>query len=878
MPTAEEFIASLKTGKEDKPVLLPTGAPVYDFHDIDGLYYMLDQKLSSCMVFLWSKPMDSSVMGKVTVDGKEMRGCVLQYMPIMHFWILGIPLRGAVTEYEKPYALHVEGFTDADGNMMEPADMAVTGPEKVAPDPKYAEHEQVALQAAREGIVLLRNERNALPLKPGTLNLFGQAVHQFRITAVGAGKINPRYSVNFLEAVRSSQDFSLNEELVEFYGSGTNELPGLEALKRAVELSDTAIFFISRASGENQDQSSAKGDFYLTDEEDALVKALTERFPHVVAVLNVGYPIDVTWAERYGVDGLVHNGFGGMLAGPALLDILSGAETPSGKLPDTWARDYFDIPAAQNFYDHKNGKILGSDSSEFVDTVYEEDIYVGYRYFDTFRKKPAYPFGYGLSYTKFMIEAEKPFWDGGSMTQKIIVKNMGSRPGKEVVQVYIGKPESKIEKPRKELVFFAKTSLLAPGAVEEISVSIPKRCLTVYSEDMAAYLLEAGEYKVYVGNSGEADFCGRFTVEQGEIVKQVKNRMRPIRNFTRLSQKDETGTYPQGKGSGIVPGKETFLPYVQREQFPTEFTGRPPAEKLTFDAVRRDLEKASDYVAQMSVEELARVSVCANSGWGMEGVGEAGSVYSPENFPMPRFPVADGNSGVNLTVKNIGMPAGATLCASFNRELSEKVGRVIGEEAKELGIPLILAPALNIHRDPLNGRQPEYFSEDPYLAGSMAGQYAKGMESAGTASCIKHMICNNAESTRKRNQSIVSERAIREIYFRAFEYAMEVHMPASVMTAYNAVNGCPTAADSELILGLLREECGFDGFVMTDWGTYDTVDTAAMVQAGNCWITPGSMDDAFTKPIIDGVKNGTIDLARLQSNVASLVRVMARFS
>ncbi len=297
--------------------------------------------------------------------------------------------------------------------------------------------------------------------------------------------------------------------------------------------------------------------------------------------------------------------------------------------------------------------------------------------------------------------------------------------------------------------------------------------------------------------------------------------------------------------------------------------------------VRKDIGivfQDSTLDAQMTVEELARVSVCASAGWGMEGVGEAGSVFSPEGYGLPRFPVADGNSGVNLNIRNIGMPSGATLCVSFDRELCREVGRVIGQEAKALGIPMILAPALNLHRNPLNGRQPEYFSEDPYLAGTLAGAYAQGLESAGTASCMKHFIANNAESSRKRNQSVISERAIRELYLRAFEYAMEAHMPASVMTAYNAVNGCPTAADPDLLLGILREELGFEGFVMTDWTTYDTVDVAAMAGAGNCWITPGSLDDTYTAPIVEGVKNGSIELERLQDNVASMIKVLAKFS
>lgn len=876
---AAELFANLPRGKEDKPLLFAMGPLVYDFHDIDGLYFMLDRKLSGCLVMMWAKPMDPEVAGTVTLDGEPVEGCVLHPMAAMGgMWILGVPLRGRVTEYGREYALHVEGYADIDGNTMNPQDFTVTGMERVSPDPAFAAHEAVALRAAREGIVLMRNENHALPLRPGALNLFGKAVHEFRTTAVGAGKINPRYSVNFLEAVQDREGYEVNRELVEFYGLGRDETPGRELLDRAKALSDTAIVFISRPAGENMDSSSAKGEFYLDNSEDGLIRQLTGEFAHVIAVLNVGYPMDVSWAERYGVDGLVYNGFGGMLAGPALLDVLTGAENPSGKLPDTWAMRYEDIPASWNFYDCKDRPRLDAEATAYVDTVYEEDIYVGYRYFSTFGKRPAYPFGFGLSYTDFVVEPDAICWDGSALTMKIFVKNMGRCPGKEVVQVYVGKPDTELEKPERELVWFGKTGFLAPGDVDELRVEVPKSHLQAYSEELAAYVLDPGEYRVYAGNSSLAPMCGSFRVESREILKRVRNRMAPTVEFTRLSKRDPEGTFPQGRLSGIVEGKSSFMPYAKRGDYPAEFAGKARETPLTFEDVRREPSLAGDFTAQMTVEELARVSVCASAGWGMEGVGEAGSVFSPEGYDLPRFPVADGNSGVNLNIRNIGMPSGATLCASFDRELCREVGRVIGQEAKALGIPMILAPALNLHRNPLNGRQPEYFSEDPYLAGTLAGAYAQGLEGAGTASCMKHFIANNAESSRKRNQSVISERAIRELYLRAFEYAMEAHMPAAVMTAYNAVNGCPTAADPDLLLGILREELGFEGFIMTDWTTYDTVDVAAMVQAGNCWITPGSLDGTYTAPIVEGVKDGGVDLARLRSNVASLVGVLARFS
>ncbi len=875
-----DFFASLPRGKEDKPLLFAMGPLIYDFHDIDGMYFMLDRKLSGCLTMMWTKPMDDQVIGTVTLDGQVIEGSVLQPMAVMGgMWILGIPLRGRVTEYDRKYALHVEGYRDTDGNTMNPQDFEVLGAPKTLPDPNYAAHEQVALQAAREGIVLLRNEHHVLPLKKGTtLNLFGKAIHEFRTGAVGAGKINPRYTVDFVEAVRACEEYMLNEDLVSFYSCDRDLLPPEEQLSSARALSDTAIIFLSRPAGENMDLSSVKGEYYLTDEEDALIRKVNASFAHTVVILNTGYPMDVSWAKEYGVDGLVYLGFAGMLAGPALLDILSGRENPSGKLPDTWALDYFDIPASRNFYDCADKKRLDADCTEYVDTIYEEDLYVGYRYFDTFGKPIAYPFGFGLSYTDFVMEATEIRWDGSDLSLKLFVKNMGKLSGKEVAQIYISKPDGELESPLKELVYFEKTSLLAPGEMEEFAVSIPAARFAKYDEKQAAWVLEAGKYHIFAGSSVNTSRWGHFNVRETQVLRPCAHRMQLEASFTRLSQRDSKHTFPKGERSGVVEGKTTFFPYADRPAYPASFRAQAPETKLTFADVKAGRATAEALVMQLTEEELARLSVCASTGWGMEGIGEAGSLYPVEGLELPKFPVADGNSGVNLNIKNIGMPSGTTLCASWNKRLCEDVGRVIGEEATALGIPMILAPALNIHRNPLNGRQPEYFSEDPCLAGLMAGMYSRGMEGTGVGSCMKHLIGNNCESSRKRNQSIISERTIREIYFRAFEYAMEVHQPAAVMTAYNAVNGVPTAADADLLQGLLRKETGFKGFVMTDWTTYDTVDVAAMVQAGNCWITPGSLDDTYVQPILDGLKEGTVDIRRLRENVAYLIKTVARFA
>ncbi|HBA69626.1 MAG TPA: hypothetical protein DCZ40_09760 [Lachnospiraceae bacterium] len=865
--------------KRNKPILFTMGPLEYDFHDIDGLYFMLDRRLSGCLVMMWDSPMNPEITGTATLDGKRINGLVNQYMEAMgRMWILGIPLRGLVTEYGREYQLHVEGFQDADGNFMTPQDFRLKSIGKEEPKPEYAEHERVALNAAREGIVLLKNENNVLPVKKGeTLNLFGKGVHEFRISAVGAGKINPRYSISFVEAVRESEAYTLNEGLVEFYSCDEDCIPPEEMLQQAKKASDMAFVFLTRAAGENQDASSEKGEFYLSSEEEALLGKVSKTFAKTVVILNVGYPIDMTFVQRYRIAGLIYLGFAGMFAGKALLEILIGKVNPSGKLPDTWALDYLDIPSSRNFYDSRDGSRLDTNEEIYLDTCYEEDIYVGYRYFTTFKQKVAYPFGYGLSYTNFEICSGDIRYNGDKVKFEVHVRNVGTLSGKEVVQVYVGKPESELEQPERELCFFEKTKELLPGERQSISVQIPVHMLVSYSEEKAAYVLSKGHYRIYVGNSVQAPECGEFEVEEGRIVKQVTNLLSGSSIMKILSKKDPEHTWPEGKCSGINGSRTTFLPYQKRKHYHVEFDGQEPEKKISFEEVKKEPSRISEFVAQMSPQDLARISICASAGWGMEGIGEAGSFFQIEGYDFPYFPVSDGNSGVNLNVRNIGMPSGATICASFNKELSREIGRVIGEEAKALGIRLVLAPAFNIHRNPLNGRQPEYFSEDPYLSGIMAGFYAEGLEGAGVGSCYKHLIGNNCESARKRNQSIISERAIREIYFRTFEYAMGVHMPASVMTAYNAVNGCPTAADEELIQGLLREENGFDGLVMTDWTTYDSVDVATMVQAGNCWITPGSNDDTYTSRILEGLENGTIEIERLRENVAALVRTLVRF-
>jgi beta-glucosidase len=686
--------------------------------------------------------------------------------------------------------------------------------------------------------------------------------------------------MRFKRAIEERSEFTLNDELASVYMLGDDVCPNEDLLERAYAQSDTALILITRASGENLDNRPVPGEYYLSADEEAMIQAVTRKFEKTIAIVNSGYPIDVRWVETYGIKGLIVCGFVGMLGGQALVEILDGRVNPSAKLPDTWSLDYYDIPASKNFHNAaEDSPVLDTESPLFMDTYYEEDIYVGYRYFETFGKPVAYPFGFGLSYTTFGIQPLEFAQEQGAVRLSAKVANTGRVAGKEVVQIYSEEPDGELEKPSRKLVGFAKTRLLEPGENQVLEFVIAEEQLASYRTETASWIMERGIYRFYSGSSiGQLTFAGSFQLDETRTIRSVSNYMSPPESIRTLSKRDPEVTYPTGERSGVKPGVTVLEPKAIRsrmmETAPIQVDA--PSREILFPEVLDRPELLDAFVKQLTVEQLARLSVCKSAGWGMTEIGEAGRIYTLDQYDMPDFIVADGNSGVNVNKPNIGMPASATVCASFNTELAYEVGRVIAEEARENGVHMILAPGMNIHRNPLNGRHPEYFSEDPYLAGMMAGHQSKGLEENGVSSCLKHTVANNCETVRKRNHSLLTERALREIYLKAFEVAIQVQKPDSIMTGYNACNGVFTAEDEEMIQGVFREEFGFEGYVMTDWGSYDTVDIVEAVAAGNCWITPGSPDDTYVTPIVEGVRTGRIERARLENNVKYLLRVVMK--
>lgn len=814
----------IPNGPHDAPFLfLMPGQErmAYDPTDKLGSMYMLDHDFKGCLTLPFSKEVLPEC-GSVLLNGQPVPFVVKEIciMDNVKMHMLGVRLAGLLVDCGMEASLSVSGFSDQNGNTMAPVSLTVFTEEQAQPLPQYAAHEAVALQAAEEGIVLLKNEHEALPLKNPCLNVVGEGLYGFLTCAVGAGKINPRYQIDFRQAILEDAEYSFNEELADFFRQQPTGVPDEELLRRAAEKNDTVIMIMTRASGENMDNSTAPGEYQLADNEKALLAALNRYFKKLVLVLNTGYPIAMDFTEEYAVDAIVYNGFGGMLAGKALLNVLTGRANPSGHLTSSWARTYDDLPTAGNFYDcYQNGmQRYTADTGPSLTTRYEEGVLMGYRYFVSKGKKAFYPFGWGLSYTAFAENVQSVEYRAGKGVRVVLqVKNTGSVPGKHVVQLYISKP-------LRALIAFGKTKTLAPGEAETLTLFAEERNLDTFSEKEQAYRIEAGTYTLYLGeNAEQVREIGVFEIKETIITRKTLVHM---------------------TGKRLIPG------YSDEPLFPG--------------------------VEEMPVKDLIRLSVCAGDGWGMEGTGEAGRVAKVGSIDLPDFVVADGNSGVNMKQKNIGMPSGGTYAASFNPELLSEIGRVIGEEAKELGISMILGPGFNLQRNPLCGRNPEYFSEDPFLAGTLAAAFAKGLESTGVQGCYKHLVANNAEASRKRNDSVMDENTLRNLYLRAFEIALRAYEPAAVMTSYNLLNGCWTSNDPELILGVLRQEWGFRGFVMTDWGSYLTADTVQMVNSGISWITPCSSDDTFTVPLEQAAKEGRLDARRLRENVSYMLKTFIK--
>lgn len=740
-----------------------------------------------------------------------------------------------------------------------------------------------AAKMVSEGIVMLKNDNNALPLDTDKeVAVFGRIqFHYYKSGTGSGGMVNVTKVVNILDGLIDN-GVKVNEKLLDTYrkwdkenpfdlGEGwggepwsQKEMPLDEGLvKETAKSCETAIVIIGRTAGEEQDNRLEAGSYLLSDDEIAMLTVVRKHFKKVVLLLNVGNIIDMTDINRIAPDSVLYVWQGGMTGGKGTADVLTGKVSPSGKLPDTIAYKASDYPSDANFGREENRDI------------YAEDIYVGYRYFETFAKdKVLYPFGFGLSYTGFEIKTEKAEITEGAVKLSVSVKNIGSYKGKEVIEVYCEAPQGRLGKAARVLCGFEKTKELVPQEeqVFEIAVDIAK--LASYDDsgvtgNKSCYVLEAGEYKFYVGSDvRSAEYACSF--EQGEdlVTERLTQSLAPVESFERIKPVCEGGAFSIGREA--VPVSEVDESARRLEKLPKEIAYTGDKGIKLWD-VKNGKNTMDEFIAQLSDYDLS----CIIRGEGMgsprvtAGTASAfGGVSENLNgFGIPAGCCSDGPSGMRLDcgTKAFSLPNGTMIASSFNKELTSELFTFMGLEMAANKVDCLLGPGMNIHRHPLNGRNFEYFSEDPFLTGKMASAELKGMAGAGVTGTIKHFCANNRETNRHFIDSVVSERALREIYLKGFEIAVKEGGASSVMTTYGRVNGLWTAGNFDLNTVILREEWGFKGFTMTDWWANinvrgkepDKTDFAAMARAQN--------DVYMVCP--DGEKNDDNTLAALEMAV-----------
>ncbi len=690
-----------------------------------------------------------------------------------------------------------------------------------------------AAQTVSEGIVMLKNDNNALPLPVNEkVSVFGRIqLHYYKSGTGSGGMVNVSKVTDIVEGLIEA-GVDVNNELLEIYrrwdaenpfdlGQGWGAEPWSqkemtlddETVANAAKLSRTALVIIGRTAGEEQDARLEEGSYLLTALEKDMLEKVRRHFEKVVVLLNVGGLIDMSFVDEYSPDSVLYVWQGGMTGGTGTAAVLTGKVSPSGKLPDTIAYNVEDYPSHGCFGDKKRN-------------FYREDVYVGYRWFETFSAdKVRYPFGFGLSYTTFDITALS-VTGTDELEFTFSVKNTGKSSGKEVVQLYIGKPQGKLGQPLRQLCGFAKTKELAPGEVQELVITVRMSDIASYDDSGVTgnpycWVLEKGKYDFYVG-SDVRSAEKVFTKELAETitVKKCVQAMAPVMPFRRFK--------PHQNGESYAPVEED-VPLSSVDEASRRSEELPREIPLTGDKGIKLADVCSgkstldEFVAQLTDADLA--SIIRGEGMGSPRVtpGTAsafgGVTDRLQAFGIPAACCDDGPSGMRLDcgTKAFSLPNGTMIASTFNRELITELFTDMGLEMSANKVECLLGPGMNIHRHPLNGRNFEYFSEDPYLTGSMAAAELQGLHSSGVTGTVKHFCCNNQETNRHFAEQVVSERALREVYLKGFEIAVKEGGADSVMTTYGPVNGLWTAGNYDLNTTILRNDWGFTGFTMTDW-------------------------------------------------------------
>ena len=794
-----------------------------------------------------------------------------------------------------------------------------------------AEHIALSRQAAGEGMVLLKNENHVLPLERGArVALFGKGSIDYVKGGGGSGDVTVDYVKNLWDGMREKEaegKVTLLPELYTFYKKNVEKqyeegaVPGMtvepelpeELLRTARNFADTAVISICRFSGEGWDRQITsddggsflpepekhfvelqnrifeKGDFNLTEAENALIEKVKNAFDKVIVVLNVGGMVDSTWfknEER--IEGVLLAWQAGMEGGAAEADILCGDVNPSGKLTDTFATSLEDYPSTEHFHD----------SPDYVD--YTEDIYVGYRYFETMdgaRKKVNYPFGFGLSYTEFVLEDSKVFYTSTGAKLSVHVTNVGECAGKEVVQVYYSAPQGRLGKPARELADYKKTRLLQPGESQWLHFFIPYASMASYDDlgkiSRSAWVMEAGEYIFYVGTSVENvhKLEETYCLDKDIVTEQLTSQCSPSALPKRLladgsyeelpvdaaamedsAAKRRERELTEQAASGLEPqdydALEGALPYPY---VPEDYAGRgEKRDRMSLQDVAGGEITLEAFISQLTVEELAALL----GGQPNMGVADTYGLGNLSQCDIPNVLTADGPAGLRIRpergVTTTAWPCATLLACTWNTELVEAVGRAGAEEVKENNLGVWLTPAINIHRSPLCGRNFEYCSEDPVVSGKIGAALVRGIQSMHIGAELKHFACNNKETNRKESDSRVSERALREIYLKGFEIVVKEAKPYLVMSSYNLINGVRASENKELLTNILRDEWGFEGLVTTDWYTHG--EHYKEVRAGN----DIKMGRGYADRLMQAYREGALSIEEMETSVRRLLHVIMK--
>ena len=709
-------------------------------------------------------------------------------------------------------------------------------------------HIDLSRKAAGEGTVLLKNEGNILPLKEGTkVAVFGKAQIDYVKGGGGSGDVHSEYVRNIYEGLmEKANKIEIYHPLSIFYknfvedaykrgeenGNLTEADIPEQLIEKASAFTDMAIITINRYSAEGADRRNDGTDSYfvLSDKEKSMVEKVCCNFSKVVVLLNTGAMIDTSWfAENDRIQAALMIWQGGMEGGLATADILTGEVNPSGKLVDTCTYDFEDYPSSEGFHE----------SEDYV--KYTEDIFVGYRYFETIpgkKNRVVYPFGFGLSYTTFAFNNAAATCVGEKICVSVDVKNIGDRSGKEVVQLYYAPPVGRITKPALELCSFAKTKLLAPGESQTVLLTFDIRDMASYDDmgtiEKSAYILEKGAYRLLIGNSvrNVTELEYQYVVEMNTVTEKCTEYCTPQKLGKRLLASGEYVIVPDTE-----PIRKTFAPEYK---CPINIPDSDENKKNLIDVYCGKVS-LDDFISQLTDDEMMALLI-GQKNMGVANTNGMGNLYK---YGIPSAMTTDGPAGVRILhqtgLRTTAFPVATMLACTWNTELLEEIGKAGALEVKENNMAIWLTPALNIHRSPLCGRNFEYFSEDPYVSGKMAAAIIRGIQSQGIVATAKHFACNNKETNRHRSDSVVSERALREIYIKGFEICVKEAKPKLIMTSYNVINGVRAAENAELITGILRKEWGYKGLVTTDWWTI--TDRDAEVRAGNDIRMPFTTND-----------------------------------